>query len=72
MIVINAVICSNGCKLDFGHLIHCTHGNHVLHMVITSRQTAGVTELLGFLFCYYILHCIIAYYYIPEGSSLIS
>ena len=59
-----------GYKMDFGHLSHCAYGNHVLQMVITSRQTGGVTDHFGCLFCCYILLCINAYYYIPEGSSL--
>ena len=39
----------------WGHLSHGPHGNHVLYMVITFRQTVGVTDHLGCLFCFYIL-----------------
>ena len=39
---------------NLGHLGHGPHCNHVLRMVITSRQTWGMNAQLGCLVCCYI------------------
>ena len=59
----------------FGHLSHGPHCNHILHMVITSRQTKGMTAQLGCLVSLSLVLLIITYYCTyckPEGSSFIS
>ena len=43
---------------------HGPHCNHVLHMVITSRQTEGVTAHLG---CF---PSVTYYHFITKGSTV--